>query len=206
MKIQAKVGKQLLNNGVDADVRLERTGSLVTTDGHARYMQNTLDGEVYIGANAGGTPVTTQAGLSATTPALTLYNPVGSNVYLVLQTVTVDITTAPAAAAGFMLAYNLANAAAPATVTNAAVTSAIVGSTYTGAGQCYRIATLAAAPVAFRFIGGTTGAAAISGFQIIDHIDGEIIIPPGVAISIQATSAAACLCSFTWEEIPLGTN
>lgn len=201
MKVQAKVGKQVASNSSETDLRSDKSGALNVSDAHARLMQATLDGEVYIGANLGGTPVTTQAGLSATTPALTLYNPVGSGVYLVLQTVTVDITTAPAAAAGFMLAYNTMNATAPSATTTATITSAIVGSNYTPSGQCYRIATLAAAPLAFRFIGGTTGAAAISGVQLIDHVDGEVVIPPGVAISVQATSAAACLCSFCWEEI-----
>lgn len=203
MQIEGKVGKQTLSNGSKADVRQDKTGAVVVTDGHARLMQATLDGEIYIGANLGGTPVTTQAGLSATTPALTLWNPVGSQFYLVLQTVTVDITTAPAAAAGFMLAYNALGSAAPTATTAANVTNGLIGTTSAPVGQCYRIATLAAAPLAFRFIGGTTGAAAISGVQLIDHVDGEVIIPPGVAISIQATSAAACLCSFTWEEIPI---
>lgn len=203
MKVQAKVGKQIAASSAETDLRSDKSGALSVSDAHARLMQATLDGEVYIGANLGGTPVTTQAGLSATTPALTLYNPVGSGVYLVLQTVTVDITTAPAAAAGFMLAFNAANATAPSSTTAATVTNAIIGSTYSPAGQCYRIATLAAAPLAFRFIGGTTGAAAIGGVQLIDHVDGEVVIPPGVAISVQATSAAACLCSFTWEEVAI---
>lgn len=203
MELEGKVGKQVLSNGTTSEIRLNKTGAVSTSDAHARYMQNTLDGEVYIGANLGGTPVTTQAGLSATTPALTLYNPVGSNTYLVLQTVTVDITSAPAAACGLMLAFNALNAAPPSSTTAATVTNAIVGSTYSPAGQCFRIATLATAPVAFRFIGGTTGAAAISGVQLIDKVDGEVIIPPGVAISIQSTSAAAILASFSWEEIPI---
>jgi len=200
---QAKVGKQVASNGSVTDLRSEKTGSLIITSGHAKYMQTVLDGNVYIGANLGGTPVTTQAGLSVTTPALTLYNPIGSGVFLVLQTVTLDITTSPAAAAGLMLAYNLQNAAAPATVTLANVTNGLIGISSQPVGQCYRIATLAAAPLAFRFIGGTTGAAAIGGVQIIDHVDGEVIIRPGVAISVQSTTAAAILASFSWEEVPI---
>ena len=197
MDLKGKVGLQKLADGVVSFLRLNRSGDVVVTQGHE---ETVLDEKVFIGANLGGTPVTTQAGLSATTPALTLYNPVGSGVNLILTSVTVDITTAPAAAAGFMLAYNLKNAVAPTSTTDANVTSAILDKGHAPIGKCYRIATLATAPLAFRFIGGTTGAAAISAVQLIDHIKGEFVIPPGVAISIQATSAAACLCSFTWEE------
>ncbi|MEK6861618.1 MAG: hypothetical protein AABY07_06625, partial [Nanoarchaeota archaeon] len=144
-----------------------------------------------------------QAGLSATTPALALHNPVGSGVYLSLLTVTIDITASPAAAAGLMLAYNLKSAAAPTATTLAQVTNAILDLGKLPIGQCYRISTLAAAPLAIRYLGGSIGASAISGIQLIDNIDGSIIISPGVVGSIQTTSAASIIASFTWEEISL---
>ncbi len=194
---------EIYNGNTLVGVRGDSEGNVLVKQSTAKFEQSVLDELVFIGANAGGTPVTTQAGLSATTPALTLYNPVGSGVNLVLLTVTCDITTAPAAAAGLMLAYNTLNATPPATTTAATVTSAIIGSTSAPKGQCYRIATLAAAPVAFWFLGGTTGAAAISGVKLTENIDGQVIIPPGVAISIQATSAAAILASYVWKEITI---
>lgn len=203
MESQGKVGQQNLSDGVVSTVRLSKNGAAITANGHAKHEQMVVDGDVYIGANLGGTPVTTQAGLSATTPALTLYNPVGSGINLILISITIDITTSPAAAAGLMLAYNLASAAAPTATTLANVTNALIGTSKLPTAQCYRIATLAAAPLAFRFIGGTTGAAAIGGFRIVDNIEGEIVVGPGVAISIQSTSAAAILASFTWEEEPI---
>ena len=201
MLIQSKVGKTNNSKGSNPDLRSGNGGELIVGNAGAKYMEAVLNGNVYIGANLGGTPVTTQAGLSATTPALALYNPIGSGVNLVLLTVTVDITTSPAAASGLMLAYNLANAAAPTLTTLANVTNALVGNLKLPVGQCARVSTLAAAPLALRMLGGTTGAAAIGGVQLIDKVDGEIIITPGVAISIQATSATALLSSFTWEEV-----
>lgn len=187
--------------GTPKDVATDANGNIIVKQLTAKYEESVLSEAVFIGANLGGTPVTTQAGLSATTPALTLYNPVGSGVSLVLLSVTVDITSSPAAAAGLMLAYNALNATPPATTTDATMVSAIIGQTTSPKGRCYRIATLAAAPVAFRFLGGTTGASAIGGVRLVDNVDGEIIIPEGVAISIQSTSAAAILASFTWKEI-----
>src|SRR3990167_3583571 len=115
------------NNGNLIQVAVDEVGVVLVKQSTAKYEHSVSEGNVFTGANLLGTPVTTQAGLSATTPALTLYNPVGSGVNLVLLTVTVDITTSPAAAAGLMLAYNLASAAAPATTTLANVTNALIG-------------------------------------------------------------------------------
>jgi hypothetical protein len=201
MIAEIKTGPQTLGDGVPTTARGGKTGELSVGDAHARFFEAASRGKLFIGADLGGTSVTTQAGLSATTPALTLYNPANSGVWLVLVTVTVDITAAPAAAAGLMLAVNAPTAAAPSSVTNATIQNALTSNVSTGIGQCYRIATLAAAPLAIRFIGGTTGAAAIGGVQLIDDVGGGIIVGPGVALSIQATSAAAIVASFTWEEV-----
>lgn len=200
MIIEGKVGKQKLSDGAHSPIRLDESGSTATVNSHSFHEHMVLDGRTYVGSNLGGTPVTTQAGLSATTPALTLYNPVGSGVYLVLVGVNINITASPAAAAGLMLAYNSPTEVAPTATTQANVTSAIIGKSGAPAGQCYRICTLPSAPLFFRAIGGTTGASAIGGVVLKDHIDGEIIISPGVAISIQATSAATIIASVTWEE------
>jgi len=158
---------------------------------------------VFVGANLGGTPVATQAGLSATTPALTLYNPVNSGVNLVLLTVTVGVTADPAAESVLMLAYNSSTAAAPTATTDATMVSSLIGTTTAPKGRCYRVATLAAAPVAFRFLGSVLAAASTSTFTIIDRINGEVVIPPGGCISIQATSAISVLTSYTWKEVTI---
>jgi hypothetical protein len=200
MKVQGKVGKQTLANGAESDLRLNKSGSTVVAQGKSPYSEGVLAGDIYIGANLGGTVVTTQAGLSATTPALTLYNPVNSGVNLVLINVSIGINASPAAATRFMLAYNLASAAAPSATTLANVTNALVGTAKGPIGQCYRICTLAAAPLALRYLGGTVGASSTSAFQLMDDIDGQIILAPGVALSVQCSSAADITASFTWEE------
>src|SRR3990167_2117669 len=120
MNIEGYNGTTLTGVKVDAE------GVVLVKQSTAKYEHSVSEGNVFTGANLLGTPVTTQAGLSATTPALTLYNPVGSGVNLVLLTVTVDITTSPAAAAGLMLAYNAISVEAPTSTTDATVTSAIV--------------------------------------------------------------------------------
>jgi hypothetical protein len=201
--VKTTVGPSVNQDGSNPDTRSGRSGELMVGDAHAKYQEAVFRGNVFLGSDLGGTAVTTQAGLSATTPALTLYNPIGSGKNLVLLSATADFTAAPAAACGLMLAYNLASAAAPTMTTAATVTNALLGNTSVGVASCARVSTLAAAPLFLRAMGGTTGAAAIGGVQIIDHIDGEIIVGPGVAVSIQATSAGAIIASITWEEVSI---
>lgn len=217
-----------LTSGAFDYLRGDLTGALVTQDAHARLQEAVLSGNVWIGANPAGTPVTTQAGLSATTPALTLFNPLNSPVNLVLWTVTINVTTA--AQASFELGVNFPNVAGvptgPGTLTNANVFNALLATGVTGSttaittqgqwGQCYRVATLSATPLAFMYLGSSNFTAAGSGaggtsvspvaygWQTgVFPIDGGVIIPPGVAISIQTSAAVACVASFVWEEVPI---
>jgi hypothetical protein len=161
--------------------------------------------------------VTPAVGLSATTPALTLYNPINSTVNLVLWALEVAPTTAQAALTAVMLAYNGVNlagaATAPASVTNANITNAVLALGTSGSatavttqgaqGQCYRVATLSAAPIAFRYSMVLGYSSAVGTYLAVcrDPIDGAIVIPPGVAISVQAAAATPIVASFVWEEI-----
>lgn len=212
-----KRGVQRLAEGVSGPLRGDHSGALVVQHAHARFQEAVLQGNVWIGSNPSGTAVTTQAGVSATTPALVLFNPINSRVNLVPWYVQFGITAAPAAASVMMLAFNAPQLAGvptgPATVTAANITNAILSRGITGAatvlrgqgaeGQCYAVSTLSAAPVAFNYPLGTTGAAAISGVSMHHWIDGSFIIPPGVAVSVQTSSAAALICAFCWAEEPV---
>jgi hypothetical protein len=188
--------------GTDATIPLrDSDNSQIVTSASSKHEFATLNSEVFHGANAAGTAVTTQAGLSVTTPALTLYNPVNSGVNLVLLRVNVSVHAAPAAASDLMLVYNSTTATAPATTTDATMVSGMIGSTTAPAGRCYRIATLGAVPTAFRYLGSVIAATSTNQF-IIDHdVNGDVVIPPGGCISIQATTAISILASFTWKEL-----
>lgn len=214
-----KRGAQRLGMGGVGPLRGDVTGALVVTDAHARYQEAVLNGNVFIGSNAFGTPVTPQAGLSPTTPVLTLYNPINSPVNLVLWEFQVSCTTVQAAQGTLMLAYNMPAITgvvkAPFTVTNAQVTNAILSAGFAqsatstqnqGAwGQCYAVCTLIATPVAFRYSFclefGTS--VAVGMFQAVDHIDGAVVIPPGIAVSIQSAAATPLVAGFVWEEVPI---
>ena len=196
-------GRNLAVGTVAAPVRATQDGSLGIQETHAKFQQAVRDGNVYTCSNPQATAVTTQAGLSATTPALTLYNPVGSGKNLVLIEDTIGLNAAPAAASIFSLAYSIG---APTSLTAANYANNLLTPTSVAvappAGACYRISTLAATPVAIRYLGQVTGASTLTQPIFTDVVDGKIIVGQGMAITFQTTTAAAIVGSFTWEEIP----
>lgn len=160
-------------------------------------------GSEFYCANAAGTSVTTAAGLSSSVTPLSIYNPQNSGKNLTILDVGIDVTASPAAAAQFMLAFNVTPSSGVGLGTIATVTPALIGkSTGTALGQCYRAGTLPGVPVAFRYLGGTTGASGIGGVVLTDQTNGKVVIPPGGLVSIQSTSAAAVLTHFLWREDP----
>lgn len=204
MLAETRTGPASASNGSVNAARADRTGALVTTEGHGKYQEAVLQGNVYIGSDLAGTAVTTVAGLSLNNPALTLYNPVGSGKNLVLLEDGIVVTAAPAAATAFFLAYNINTSTVPITTTLANVVNAyLTGIIATPAGQCYRAAQLPGNPIAFRYLGMITGASALTPAVLMDNVDGKVIIPPGGMISVQTSAAASVLAHFEWEEVPL---
>lgn len=151
--------------------------------------------------------VATQAGVSVSSPAFSLYNPIGSNKNLVVLDVGVNVTASPAAAVGFSLAYNVtpSSGVKAGTGQTVATTSALVGkststATTTSIAQCNLQGILPATPVVFRTLGGTSGASAIGGLLLADQTNGKVVIPPGGLVSLQATSAASVQAHILWRE------
>ena len=196
-------GRNLSVGSLAGPVRATQDGSIGNQETHAKFQQAVRDGNVYTCANPQATPVTTQAGLSATTPALTLYNPVGSGKNLVLIEDTLALNASPAAASIFSLAYT---SGAPTALTFANVTNNLLpvqnSLAASPVGQCYRISTLAQAPIAIRYIGQVTGASTLTQPIFTDVVDGKLVLTPGTGVTFQTTTAAAVVGSFTWEEIP----
>ena len=165
--------------------------------------------------------VTTQAGVSLSSPTWSLYNPAGSNKNLVVLDIGVALMSSPAAAVEFSLAYNVFPSSgilvstqslvnvngSTATITSALV-SKVVASSFTlpttlAVGRCNLQGILPGTPTAFRFIGGTTGASAIGGLVFADLTQGKVVVPPGAIISLQTSSSAAVQSHVLWREDPI---
>ena len=146
--------------------------------------------------------VTTQAGVSASSPTLSISNPQTSGKNLVMLDVGITPTASPAAAVVFSLAYS--SYTAPIVGGLAVVpTPAMIGqSTGTAKGVCTLQGVLPTLPSAFRYVGGTTGASAIGGAVFTDSTQGKVVLKPGWTVSLQTSSAAALLAHMHWREDP----
>ncbi len=153
--------------------------------------------------------VATQAGVSISSPTISLYNPNNSGKLVTVLEISPVFIVAPAAAATFVLAYNVAPSSGPALQASvlANTTSEVIGKstgTFTGAkAVCQMQGQLPATPTAFRYLSHTTGAAAIGGVNALDQTQGKIVIPPGGTLSLHTTSAAQVQASILWREDPL---
>lgn len=180
--------------------------SVMTYDSHGRYMDAVLRGNVFITANQSAG--TTQAGLSATTPVLTLFNPKGNNKFGVLLYAGFTDIVANAAGAAFWLAANINIAAAAVTGTAATVSNALLGNNNNPSLTALTAATLPAAPIAVcQIASGFTGAVTTIPYIAAAgrEFAGSIILAPGSAISIQSSTAsgAGLFCEYIWEEVPI---
>lgn len=177
-----------------------RRRGLRVSDAQARYRASCEAGRVWSVANQSG--ITTQAGLSATTPALTIYNPLGSGVKGILWFATANFAVAFAAAAAVWLAANTNTAAAAVTgtLTTAHRNMRLGYAVNPTSLQFLLAATLPAAPVGIHLLGmGLTGAiTTVPQVQNIgEWFDGSLIIEPGTALSIQTSTASGTNSTFT---------
>ncbi len=210
MHLQARVGPDdgTAANGSSLALKRSRIGGALTAPISARYQEAVLRGSVYAVANQAG--VTSQAGLSVTTPVLTLYNPLDSGTNGVLWFAGGSFAVANAAAAAVWLAVN--TDVSDAAVTGTATTThrnCLLGSGANPNLSPLLAATLAEAPVAISTLGiGLTGAITVA-TQTPMHgrwFDGGVILKPGTSVSIQTSTAsgtAGLWCEFIWEEIPV---
>ncbi len=189
--------------------RMIREASSPSQAAHGDFTAQVLRGNSFWGANQAG--VASQAGLSATTPVLTLWNPLSSGVYVILNYASVIFPVACGAAADVWLAVSAAIAAAGAEATGTATPAknALIGGSAACKAQLLLAATLPAAPVALdqmgvEWTGAITTAPGINAIQ--KRYDGGVILQPGTGLSIQTSTASGAngmLCSYFWEEVPV---
>lgn len=200
-----RVGPTIGGSGTAAPFRADTSGAQVVTDGHGRYTEAALRGNVFFASNQAG--IALPAGLTTAAKNMTLYNPLGSGKNLVLLEILMAPTVALAAFPGVVaLVGNVsASQAAPSTATAETVRNAYLGGG-TGAGIVYNTCTLAATPVylrsCFHLYWVSTGVVSW-GASLKDEVAGAIIVPPGIYVSMASTAAGTVQFSMTWEEVPI---
>ena len=205
MLLEGKYGPQ---SGSPMAVRMNKDGSLAVVGSHGAYYEPTSRGDVFWVANQTG--ITTQAGLSATTPALTLYNPPSSGVNASIIFAGADFLVAFTAAAVVWVAVGTNPIAAATTGTaTTAHRNGLLANQSQPRIQPLLSATLPAAPVAVCSLGAGLTGAITTVPQVLSmgrYFDGSLILGPGANISIQTSTASgttSTFCTFAWEEIPI---
>lgn len=166
-----------------------------------QYVVDGTDNVFFASTQAG---VATSTGLSTTQTGFTLTNPAGSGVNLEILQIRVAFTTAPAAIATLVLTANVTPTAAAVTQTTPLVVrSAKLGNPAGANGLAATAVTLPAAPVVVRGLGGPVATGSVSQMQIVDDVDGALVLIPNTAASINSlTTAISGIFTVVWREVP----
>jgi len=164
-----------------------------------------LAGQTYCAAN-----VSAKSVIAVTTgmTGVILYNPIGSGVSAVINSVGWVWTTAPAAVHNIGLALAAPNVTVPSSLT--AIGSGVLKANGLGNAdkslcKAYDAATLAVAPVIVRWSFGATYGSGVgeSPAALIDYVNGGIILIPGAVMCFAAvTTTAVGMGSVCWSEVP----
>lgn len=178
-----------------------RRGEALVASADAMYAAAVERGNVYHTANQ--TTVTTQAGLSATTPALTIANRVGSGKVVKLWYSGATGLVASAAAAEIWACLGGYSSTLVTETTLATVRNAKTGDTGMPPGViALAVATLPAAPVAIAQLGAQlTGL--ITTVPVVAPFGrwwaGALWINEGYNFTIQTSTATTLFCDYTFE-------
>lgn len=209
MEIQGVVGTQTNSNGATRTFRMGAGGQQLANLGNGKYYELVREGVVFIGQTAvtGVAPGTA----IGTTAAAALYNPVGSGKNIVLLQTTLGYVSGTLGAGVVSYCLNTNLVAAAVTGTAMAHRNAFAGSAATAAASALTTATLPAAPQpvrSFCSLQASLASTAVAPWQVMDDVDGALILKPGATVSLQATAATGSsplvVYSFMWAELPEG--
>lgn len=206
--IEGQVGPQVAGDGTKPTVRLSRDSSVVTVDGHAKYQEAVLRGNVYSVSVSGGA-ATAFTGGAAGTPLLSIYNPVGSgkNIVILNASVASRVAASAAGTVGFIIwgGVSAANTGTLTTATNMYTLAKSGSVTLASSNAATTSTTAISANGPLLSIGSyywATAAGAILSPLVAD-VAGMIVVAPGNLIALGGTAAltsATYDATLIWEE------
>jgi hypothetical protein len=212
MLIQGQVGQSLpAASGSTPAVRVGNLGDMIVSELHGRYYETTYRRNMYVGASTGQN-ISTGGLVGAGTTANTaiLYNPMTSNVNLVLNKVGINTSVVGTANAVVGLATGFSSTGIGAIVSpsisvgGTATTRGAVPGQPAGQGIVYGSANLVTGSTVSHSLTSINSAVATQG-TVVD-LEGSLIIPPGGFVSLYASAAqtgSQFFVSYQWEEVPL---
>ena len=222
MLLQGQVGTQIAGDGTQTIIRQGRTSELIVSYNHARYQEAAATGSIYAlvlpatttGVSAGN--LVNAAAAAATQFAL--WNPVGSGVNLCLIETCVTILSATTMPAGPPFHGFIVGSVPTISSTFDSGRDARNSRAGSGAPRAKYVATAAqsgttltggSAPITFRAMElsfNATGFSSPAGTYVDEHLDGEIVLPPGTGwLPLWASAGTSMLNAYSvvWEEIPI---
>lgn len=167
------------------------------------FLDQALAGRMFHACSAGAVTLST---VNATCTGMSLENPWGSGVLVVVKEVRFQPSTAPAGAAVVGLAISPAlSQTAVIHTTPAVIHNALMSGSDKNVGKAKVdvSSTLPAAPVWLRPLGSVVAASSISPGMYEDNVNGDIILPPGANLSFSyLTTAAVGIAAMSWVELP----
>lgn len=206
--MQGFVGPASKADGSSVVARMDKTGALVMANAHGKYHEAAARGKLFI-ASIGVAGVAPGTALS-TTPALTIYNPLNSNILVSIKEVFVGYISGTLGAGAFVHAQNVSQGATvPTGGTELTPLAAILNSTR-GSARAFTGSTIAATSTLIRAslsMGAALASTATFAAMARDEVDGGIVVPAGVAYCYQAIAAAGStplvVISVVYEEVPV---
>lgn len=203
---QKKVGEQALNSGDTGEGVIARTGEHIVSALHGHLYEQVKRGNVFSGVTAvtGVAPGTA----IGTTAAFALYNPSNSGVDLVVLKASMSYLSGTLGIGFVNWIYHTATVQAGAAVTGTAITSVCLNGSGRGAkGKPLTTATVVAGTLTRPFgnLPPMLATSVLTPWRLDDDVDGALVVPPGAAVSLQATAAAGTsplvIFGCTWEEV-----
>ena len=205
---QKLVGEQTLRAGQTGEGSIAPTGEEVVSQVHAAHYEQNRRGNIYMGATAvsgvaPGTAIGTTAGFA-------LFNPLNSGFNLVVIKASMSYLSGTLGIGFVNWIYHTAAVQAGAAVTGTAIS--VVrgnGANGVGVGKPLTTATVVAGVLARLFgnLPPMLATSVLTPWRLDDDVNGALIVPPGAAVSLQATAAAGTsplvIYGCTWEEVPV---
>ena len=205
---QKLVGQQAIGTGQTGEGSITTTGEELVSQVHPWLYEQNRRGNVYMGATAvSGVAPGTAIG---TTAAFALFNPLNSLFNLVVLKASMSYLSGTLGIGFINWIYHTAAVQAGAAVTGTAIT--VVngrGNGTAGVGKPLTTATVVAGVLARLFgnLPPMLATSVLTPWRLDDDVAGALIVPPGAAVSLQATAAAGTsplvIYGCTWEEVPI---
>lgn len=210
-EIQGKVGPIVASDGTLQDFRLAKDGSQAVQDSHAKFQEAVYRGRVWtVTVGAAGVAPGTALG---TAPPLTIFNPVGSGVNLILWKAHMGYISGTLGAGNIVWAYNIQTTlVAPTGGTALTPNNNLVGVATSGQAKAFTGSTVSTSQTLFRPTGVSLGAAlattaTFAASPVYEPVEGELVVIPGACLSLQGIAAAGTtplmVFSMTYEEAPI---